>query len=77
MKPPSTRRKPISPAEAADKLEFIKDTAEDLHGRLNDLLNDYQVSSLAAPSVIQARRLVKHSLEHLSLSIEVLEREVK
>lgn len=74
---PSTRRKPIRPQDAADKLEVIRDNAEDVHERLDDLLSDYQVSPMAAPSIIQTRRLVKHAMEHLALSIELIEREVK
>lgn len=76
MKPPSTRRKPISPTEAADRLEVIRDNAEDVHERLEDLLSNHQVSPMAAPSIIQTRRLIKHAREHLTLAIELIEREV-
>lgn len=72
----STRRRYISPVEAAAKLEDMKDVVEDTHNLISELLNDFQISPLAAPSVIQARRLVKHCLEHLSLSVEILEKEV-
>ena len=75
MKPPSTRRTALSPAEAADRVEVIKDNLEDVQNSINELLSNHQLSALAAPSLIQSRRLLKHALEHLTLAVELIERE--